>query len=76
MKKKTIKAEQQACHDISEYLKKHNIKIHDKNYDIWVVTPNRLKKKEQRRLNRLLGLHKINYTSKKMRKNALKNKSQ
>lgn len=59
-------AKRQALHDISEWLKKEDIKIIDKNFDVWVVTGVRLDTKDQRLLNRELGIHKINKTASNM----------
>lgn len=50
-----------AAKDITEYLKEQNLKIQDENHDVWIVTPHRLvRDKNIRKLNKKLGLHKIN----------------
>lgn len=49
-----------ALKDISDYLASQGEKIYDKNFDVWVLTPHRMFNKETRRLNRALGIHKIN----------------
>lgn len=56
----------EALHDISEWLKEENIKIVDGNHDVWVVTGARLDTKEQRNLNKELGIHKVNKTADNM----------
>jgi hypothetical protein len=63
-----------AFRDISKYLKtisRNNRPIIDNSGDVWVVTPRLLNCKEQRRLNRVLGLNKVNYYG---NKNGLLNK--
>lgn len=55
-----------AMRDISEYLRNQNLLIFDENDDVWVVTPERMNNKETRKLNKELGLHKINMNSKRM----------
>lgn len=54
-----------AFRDISKWLRESNIRVRA-NGDVWVVTPQYLNTKEQRRLNRELGITKINYTQKAM----------
>ena len=55
-----------ALRDISEYMRKNNIKIKDKNNDVWIVTSHFMDNSKQRRLNRDLGIHKVNFKSIKM----------
>ena len=55
-----------AFRDISEYLHNQNLQIFDEKGDVWVVTPSRVINKEARRLNKELGLDKINYYGEKM----------
>ena len=62
--KKIRTASMAALIDISKYLLENNTKILTKknqDVEIWTVTPKRLFTKEQRRLNKKLGIHKINY---------------
>ena len=56
----------EAFHDIAEWLKEEDIKIMDGNHDVWVVTGARLDTKEQRDLNKELGIHKVNKTASNM----------
>lgn len=55
-----------ALSDIYSYLVEENKNIRDENNDIWVVTPKMLNTKENKKLNRELGLHKINKFGKRM----------
>lgn len=48
--------------DISDYLKEEASFSYGE-HDVWVVTPNALDTKETRRLNKELGLHKVNKTN-------------
>ena len=50
-----------AFKDISKYLSEQNIQIRDEHGDVWVVTPKRMYCKEQKRLNRQLGINKVNH---------------
>lgn len=47
--------------DISDHLKEEAAFSYGEN-DVWVVTPNALDTKETRKLNKELGLHKVNKT--------------
>jgi len=49
-----------AQHDISKYINPTGTIDMDENGDIWVVNANRLFNKESKRLNRELGVHKVN----------------
>ena len=55
-------ARRQALKDIALYLKQNDFPVNCFNREIWHVAPNRLNTKEISRLNRELGLHKINKT--------------
>jgi hypothetical protein len=59
--RKPISAKDYALGDISEWLRD---RVHHegtaKDYASWTVTSNALDTTEQRRLNRELGLHKVN----------------
>lgn len=48
--------------DISDYLKEEGAIAYGE-HEVWVVTPNALDTKETRRLNKELGLHKVNKTN-------------
>lgn len=54
-----------AMKDISNYLKE-NYFVRDEYQDVWFVTPSFMMNKESRKLNKKLGLHKINMHGKKM----------
>ena len=58
-----------AMHDLSNYIIEKKISTFDGNYDAWFVTQKYLDTKENRKLNRLLGIHRVNKTSKNMRRN-------
>jgi hypothetical protein len=49
-----------AFKDISNHIRCLKLKIVDEKGDVWVVTPNALNTKDIRKLNKKLGLHKIN----------------
>ena len=49
-----------AFSDMTKYIKENNIPVQDRIGDVWVVTPATLNNKEQRRLNKKLGLKNIN----------------
>lgn len=53
-----------AMRDISDYLGTLENQIVDCNNDVWFVTPNQLYTKEQRLLNKKLGLNKTNMARK------------
>ena len=53
-------AKRVACSDISKYFETNGISTHDCNNDIWVITPRFIDNSETARLNKELGLHKIN----------------
>lgn len=53
-------AKRVALSDISKYLQENDIKLHGWNMDIWIVTPRQIDNAETARLNKELGLHKIN----------------
>lgn len=55
-----------AAHDISVYIHSLPDKLITDKYDVWFCTEKYLFTKEQRRLNRLLGINKINYTKENM----------
>ena len=56
-----------AMKDISNYLKE-NYFVRDEYQDVWFVTPSFMMNKESRKLNKKLGLHKINKYGQKMNK--------
>jgi|694.fasta_scaffold56089_9 hypothetical protein len=56
-----------AMKDISNYLKE-NYFVRDEYQDVWFVTPYYMMNKESRKLNKKLGLHKINKYGQKMNK--------
>jgi hypothetical protein len=47
--------------DMQEYMRENNIVAGLPCGDVWFVTPSRMFSKENTRLNRELGIHKINY---------------
>lgn len=49
-----------AMKDISDYLRSQKLQIIDDKGDVWIVTPIKMANKETRKLNKELGLHKIN----------------
>jgi ribosomal protein L18E len=55
-----------ALKDIAEWMREQKIQKHDEHGDIWVVSAYALDTPEQRRLNKELGVSKVNYTSKAM----------
>ena len=52
---------QVAFKDIQDWINFNGLTIMDGNKDVWVVTPSRLVNKSQRKLNRDLGVSKLNY---------------
>jgi len=55
-----------AISDISEYMQTHKDEYHRERYyqfryDFWDVHPNQLRGKKTVRLNRQLGIHKLNF---------------
>lgn len=51
-----------ALHDIAQWMKNDSVRVRDKNRDIWTVTASQLvNSKEIRRMNRLLGIDRINH---------------
>ena len=56
-----------ALRDISQYLNSERGLPRGKIKDIWTVSSRALDTPEQRYLNRLLGIHKINKTNKKQK---------
>lgn len=60
MNKKFSNAAQYAFHDISKWLGEKGIN-RTGFHDIWIVTPSNLDSPHQRRLNRQLGIDKMNY---------------
>ena len=62
-----------ALQDISKYMNEEKIKIVDKNNDVLVVSASMLDSIENRKLNRKLGLNKVNYTKKAMNRKTIKN---
>ena len=63
-----------ALHDIAEWMKQQNIQIKDKVGDVWVISAWKIDCKEQRKLNKELGVNKVNYTKEAMSRNSLKPK--
>lgn len=53
---------QVALRDIAEYTKGTLYNNIDSNGDVWIVTAKQLQTKENRRLNKELGISKVNYT--------------
>lgn len=51
----------QAFQDISEEIRKSDLKLIDENDDVWIVTPSRMDNKETRRMNKELGINRLNY---------------
>ena len=49
-----------AMRDITKYLQEENLRTNPGRGDVWVLTPARVFNKEQRRLNKELGLHTVN----------------
>jgi len=49
-----------AFSDITKYIKEKNIRVLDENGNSIYVCPSAMLNKETRRLNRILGLHKLN----------------
>ncbi len=58
-------AAQTALKDITEYQKEEEANIFD-GYNTWIVTPNTLYTKEQRRLNKEIGVSNVNYSNKNL----------
>ena len=56
-----------AAKDISKHIKESEIEVFDENFDVWVVTPSRMHTRETSRLNKQLGIHKINKFYKRMK---------
>ena len=54
-----------AMKDISDDIKKSKKIVTDDNHDVWVVTPAILNSKEQRKLNKELGISSLNKQNKK-----------
>ena len=54
-----------ALHDIAEWMKQQNIQIKDKVGDVWVISAWKIDCKEQRKLNKELGVSKVNYSGNK-----------
>lgn len=50
-----------ALRDISEWMKEQNIQIYDEHGDVWVVSATRIGTPEQSKLNKELGVSKVNY---------------
>ena len=61
-----ISAFNSAAKDISDYIKNHNIEVMG-SMDIWHVAPSTMQTKENRRLNRALGIKNVNYNGGKKR---------
>jgi hypothetical protein len=53
-----------AFKDIQEELNTENHTYYDEHGDIWNVSPSRLLSKKNKRLNKLLGVNKLNYGKK------------
>lgn len=51
-----------ALRDISEWMREQKIEIQDEHGDVWAVTANRVGTPEQSKLNKELGVSKVNYT--------------
>ena len=60
MPAKMRSAMQLALKDISRYIIEKEIKVMDSYGDVWYVTSIKLLNKETRRLNKKLGINKIN----------------
>lgn len=50
-----------ALKDIAEWMKEQNIQIQDEHGDVWVVSANRIGTPEQSKLNKELGVSRVNY---------------
>lgn len=57
-----------ALTDIRRYMKEQNIQIQDDHGDVWIVTANTIDCPEQRRLNAMLGVNRVNYYGNKNQK--------
>ena len=55
-----------AMRDISNYIKESELKVRVDSWDTWIVTPSRIATQESLRLNRQLGLHKVEKTKERM----------
>ena len=63
-----------ALADIAEWMRTQNIRIKDEHGDVWVVNTSTLSTPEQTKLNKELGVNKVNYTKEAMSRNSLKPK--
>ena len=61
MEQKTTTARQQALKDISAWIKTEHPNLLNSSGDLWIITPSRIDNPKQRKLNRDLGIHKVNY---------------
>lgn len=52
---------QAAFRDIFKWIEEKELNTNSKYGDVWVITPERMNNKEQRRLNAQLGITRINY---------------
>jgi hypothetical protein len=53
-----------ALKDISQWMREQNNNLRDEHGDVWVVSAYTIDTVEQRKLNRELGVSKVNYTKK------------
>ena len=63
-----------ALEDIAEWMRTQNIRMQDEHGDVWVVSASRVDTPEQGKLNKELGVNKVNYTKEAMSRNSLKPK--
>ena len=63
-----------ALADIAEWMRTQNIRMQDEHGDVWVVNTSALSTPEQTKLNKELGVNKVNYTKEAMSRNSLKPK--
>ena len=75
MKKMARNVKSIALKDIADYMRDQNIQIQDEAGDVWVVTASRMDCPEQRKLNRELGVSKVNYTKEAMSRKRVGNES-
>jgi len=75
MKKMARNVKSIALKDIADYMRDQNIQIRDEAGDVWVVTASRMDCPEQRKLNRELGVSKVNYTKEAMSRKRVGNES-
>jgi hypothetical protein len=65
---KNVNVTRYAIKDINNYMREQGTQIKDEYGDIWVVTGSKIDCPEQRKLNKELGVTKVNYTKEAMRR--------